>query len=225
MKSAKKVTIILPVYCVDAEVRRHLEHCIANLLWHTPSALFDLVVVENGSSVVPDIIGSALEYQYVWMADAVGYARAVNYGLRAAVTDYVCVLNSDVFVSPGWLEKMIEDYDSIPKCGVLAPNGPPGITFDSHWWSCVLIRKGVADVVGLLDESLPFMYHDQNWNICCRKAGFAVARTGNVQVEHIGRVTYGRVPDQGSAVEREEMIRRYRVAEFEEWASRENQHG
>ena len=78
-----------------------------------------------------------------------------------------------------------------------------------------MFHQEVLKKVGLLDESL-WLYHDQCWNIECVKAGFNVARTGNVQVKHVGRVTYGRVPDQSSG-EREEMIRRHGAAEFEDW--------
>lgn len=219
MGQNKKVTIILPVYCVDDEVRGHLAHCLDNLLKHTDQSLFELIVIENGSSAVPEAIPPILDfrYQYVWMEKPIGYARAVNFGMKVADTEYVCVLSSDVFVTPNWLETLIADYESIPDCGVLAPNGPLGITFNSHWWACVLIRKSVVDMVGLLDESLPFMYHDQCWNIECHKAGYKIARTGNVQVEHVGRVTYGRVPDQWSTAERAEMIRRHGAPEFQDW--------
>lgn len=213
--SDKRVSIILPCYVPDAEVLGYLHRCIKQLWRNTPEGLFDLIIVENGSDCTEDF-KCLLR---IHSEHPLGYARAVNIGIRLAKTEYVCIINNDLFVTSGWLEQMIADYESILDCGVLAPNGPPGITFDSHWWSCVLIRKSVIDTVGLLDEEkLNYRYHDQDWNILCRKAGYAVARTGNVQMDHVNSATYDKMK-RDDTPEREEMIRRWGVAHFEEWVA------
>jgi len=54
------------------------------------------------------------------------YAAGTNVGLRAAMDlplkpDLVVTLSNDVFVSSGWLKKMVESMARNPKIGVLSP--------------------------------------------------------------------------------------------------------
>lgn len=216
MGSAKKVTIILPTFCPDAEVNGYLNRCIDALWRNTPEDLFDLMIVENGS----DCTGNFKYLFRIHSDEPLGYARAVNIGLKLATTEYVCILNNDLFVTPGWLEQMIADFESVHACGIISPNGLPGITFNSHWWSCVLFCRDVIDHVGLLDEdNLNFRFHDQDYNIRLHTQDYAIARTGNVQMEHINSATYNKMKVDESP-EKEEMMRRWGCLEFEEYVRR-----
>jgi len=40
-------------------------------------------------------------------AENLGFARAVNTGWRAADSDWIAILNSDVTLEPHWLERLI----------------------------------------------------------------------------------------------------------------------
>jgi GT2 family glycosyltransferase len=115
------------------------------------------------------------------------------------------------------------DYKAIKNCGVLAPMDTGSsrmleTTYDDHWWACVLIEMWKWWKVGPFDESLPLAYHDQDWSIRCKLAGFEICRTGNVVVEHVNMATRNRMPRDGEAQEIEEMIRRWGTSEFRDWA-------
>lgn len=217
----QRITIILPTYSPDAEVTKHLDRCMDSLFATTPRESFLLLIVENGSHAASHI-GADM---YVRTPEALGYARAVNLGIKLATTDTICIINNDLTFSEGWLQRLYADYASVMSCAIMAPQesgGPPGIQYDSHWWSCVMTRKSVIRQVGILDETkLNLRYHDQDWNIRARKSGLQVCRTGNVIVGHANSQTYSRM-NAGAAegAERAEMIRRHGCAEFHDWVER-----
>jgi GT2 family glycosyltransferase len=59
-------------------------------------------------------------FTLVVLAENVGYAPANNVGLRLAVGDYICFLNSDVFpAEPKWLEYMLETEKADANIGLV----------------------------------------------------------------------------------------------------------
>lgn len=112
----EKVDIIIPTYnnlpclrlCIES-IRR----CTA--LLHT------VIIVDNGNN--PDV-QAYLEKQgdivYV-KKNRMTFAQAINCGLQVTTAKYVCVLNDDVIVSHGWLNKMVEACgDNIGAVGLLS---------------------------------------------------------------------------------------------------------
>jgi GT2 family glycosyltransferase len=197
----KPVTIIIPSYCPDETVRGYETRCLVQLAQHTPKEMYDLIVMQGGD----------------W-----SYPQKVNAAMTGVRTDYAVVLSNDVFVGPGWLPQLLSDYAAIENCGLLAPvddlNHPTLYpTYNENWWACVLVEMWKWWKVGPLDESLPKVYHDQDWSIRCKQAGFEVCRTGNVVVEHVGLATRSRVGTSDDAGERAEMVRRYGCAELSEY--------
>lgn len=70
----------------------------------------ELVVVDNGST---DHSVSFLQQQYpqiktIILSENLGYAGGYNAALQQVEADYYILLNSDVEVSPGWVEPLIE---------------------------------------------------------------------------------------------------------------------
>ena len=54
----------------------------------------------------------------------VGYPKGMNIGLRAARAPFVCFLNNDILVPPGWLEELIAVAESDPSIGTVCPATP-----------------------------------------------------------------------------------------------------
>ncbi len=224
------VTLILPTYCPTKEVSAHLKRCFSLLSKNTEDEQYSLVVVENGSTDFFSLVQAEVEAGgfrftkmsgdcYVHTPYPLGYARAVNMGLKLARTEFVCILNNDVFVPPGWLTQMLADFASIKRCGILAPqerSANPGITYDDHWWSLVLARRSLFDEVGLLDEEhLNARYADQDMSFRVRKAGYQICRTGNVIVEHDESSTYRHLKNTAiEDAERAVMMERWGYCEF-----------
>ncbi len=150
-----------------------------------------------------------------------GYARAVNCGFTLADYDDVAVINNDLFVDEGWLFGLQNDYDKTPG-GILAPfdhNIEKGeVYMNHHWYSLFYTRKDVLTKVGYFDESINYRYHDQDYSIRVKKAGYEVMRTPNVVVGHINSATYSKMEEKKNETQEAMiMVARYGCTMFEDW--------
>lgn len=212
----KKISIILPNYTPNETVRGYMLDFLKSLSNTASSEDYQLISVENGSfnQELKDISDIYIHKDY-----PMGYARAVNCGLSLADCDYLLIANNDLVLPEGWLDKMLSDYQG----GLLAPldqefqNPEEKIYEDMHWFSFVLLDRETFKKVGYLDESIPFRFHDQDYSIRVKKAGYPVRRTGKVIVNHINMATYNAMGRPQDKEEEEIMKKRYGACTFNEW--------
>lgn len=199
---SKPATIIIPSYCPTQEVWGYEQRCLYNLSQHTPRDQYDLIVVGGSGD---------------W-----SFPQKINAAITGVRTEFVFVLSNDVFVPPGWMEAMLkcfEDAERIANCGILAPADDPQekrMWWEEHWWALVLFRSSTFRGLGGFDEYLWKTYHDQDYSIRLKQAGYSVLRTNAVCVEHINMATRRHMPVDDSN-EKAEMIRRYGVTEFRDY--------
>ena len=130
-------------------------------------------------------------------------ARIWNKLIRDATCDYVCVMDSDVFVqqsSPCWLTRMMETLEQ-PDCRLVVPltnrcscadqkvpieQYPSALRFSGEWSGfCFLMRKSLIDYVGPFDEEFVGYGQDSEFAIrLSRNSGGCYIRR-DVFVEHI----------------------------------------
>lgn len=107
-----KVTAIIPsLYKVDGE---YLKLCVKSLRETTD---WDIIVVTNGTKTnepIPGLEGHTLRLH----SRDQGQCQAVNIGAQAASpdTDYLFVINADMYFAPGWNNNLRFD------CPVFSPN-------------------------------------------------------------------------------------------------------
>jgi O-antigen biosynthesis protein len=97
-------------------------HCLDVLARHT-DVPYEVVVVDSAS---PDGTGQWLEDNLTGatvlrMAENLGFGAGCNLGVRHARTEFVCFLNADVEVTPGWLEPLLDLLDRTPAAAAVAP--------------------------------------------------------------------------------------------------------
>lgn len=101
--------------------RKLLERYLPSVVERTPNA--EVIVADNGStddSLVwlrmhyPEVKTITLDKNY-------GFAGGYNRALRDVDADYVVLLNSDVEVTVGWLEPLVEVLDKSADVAVVAP--------------------------------------------------------------------------------------------------------
>ena len=112
----------LSVVILNWNGRRHLERYLTSVVAHT-SGDAEVVVADNGStddSLVwlrlnyPDIRVVKLDKNY-------GFAGGYNRALREINSRYYLLLNSDVEVSEGWWQPLVEVLESEADVAVVAP--------------------------------------------------------------------------------------------------------
>ncbi len=125
-----------------------------------------------------------------------GYAKGMNIGIKESSAKFICLLNNDILVTPGWLNNMIEIADKNPNVGAINPESnnfgkvpPSNISIDDFSKSlqnfkgrfkemgqcigfCMLIRRDLVDQIGLLNEDGLLFFEDTDYSYRLKEAGF-----------------------------------------------------
>lgn len=112
------VSVLMLTYGAQEWVEASLRALVAN----TP-ATYELIVLDNAS---PDGTGDWLAAQVegatlLRNSVNVGFGPGVNQAALSARGEYLCMLNSDAMVEPGWLEPLIADLRGVAGCGAVVP--------------------------------------------------------------------------------------------------------
>ena len=111
------------VIIVNWNTKQYLINCLHSVINITGGYLQDLVVVDNSST---DGSAEAVENQFpqvklIRNKENLGFAKANNIGIRASTGLYLCLINSDVIVQDGCIEKLINFMDHHPETGLCGP--------------------------------------------------------------------------------------------------------
>ena len=116
------VDIIVPVHNSIHITRRCLEHVIARTQWP-----YHVYIVDDASDAFTHQILADFAARHAARVTLItnqrnkGFAASVNRGIRAGNGEYVCLLNSDVFVTDLWLSKMILALKADPRHQIVCP--------------------------------------------------------------------------------------------------------
>lgn len=116
------VSIVIPSYeCLD-----YLRLCISSIEAYTTEELYEIIVVDNGSSeevnIYLDSLTKSSKYKYIKNPKNYGFTYAVNQGIDAANSgNDIILMNNDAVVTKCWLEGLQEVLDYFPNAGIVAP--------------------------------------------------------------------------------------------------------
>ena len=140
-----------------------------------------------------------------------GFAATVNRGIRAGSGEYVCLLNSDVIVTEGWLTKMLLALHADPRNAIVCPATnntavvdiamSPGASYLQMNQAleafaqrrypeilptgfCFLFRRALLDEIGYFDEAYKNFGEETQawWNAV--KAGYRAVMADDTYVFH-----------------------------------------
>lgn len=129
--------------------------CVASLQSTRPALFTEIIVVDNASAddTVPQLRQRYPHVQVIANQQNLGFARANNLGMNRSTGRYVALINSDVVVSPGSLEKIVAYLDRHPDIGLLGPKmilrdgsiGRSVFKFPTVWsWFCNALGLSTA---------------------------------------------------------------------------------
>ena len=103
-----------------------LEKTLASLLNQTlDSARYEVIVVDNNSNdSTPDVVARFPSVRYVFEPEQ-GLSAARNAGIRAASSDIIAFIDDDAEADPGWLQALLEVYDSVPNALAVGGKADP----------------------------------------------------------------------------------------------------
>jgi GT2 family glycosyltransferase len=97
--------------------------CIRHIWASTTGVNYEIIVVDNGSAPegLEVLSGAGGGLRVLPLGINRYFGEANNIGVEAARGRFVCLLNNDVFVSPGWLEALLDALRAAPDLGAVGP--------------------------------------------------------------------------------------------------------
>lgn len=179
--------------------------CLESIVEHTESP-YNIILVDNASgeetaAYLRDFASSRKNVRLMTNSTNYGWVKAVNQGMAASGSPYVCIMNNDTVVrTPGWLSKMIDVSNTSSDIGLVNPRFQikekeryvSGIVeMDFCRGHCILIKRGVMDKVGFFDEAYGMGYcDDDDYSAKAMSAGYRSVMANDVVVEHLGNSTF-----------------------------------
>lgn len=111
-----EVTIILATWNSENILRIFIEH-----LQKFTTIPFSLIVVDNGSKDGTSKLLRNLDALVIRNPHNVGVVEALEQAEKLVETKYLVSANDDILVSPGWLESLVEVYESDKSIKIVAP--------------------------------------------------------------------------------------------------------
>ncbi|MBU6405354.1 MAG: glycosyltransferase [Proteobacteria bacterium] len=109
------VSVIIPVH-------GHLAHtlaCLRSIAACGDATAFEVIVVDDAS---PDASAATLAQirglRLLVLPRNLGFVGACNAGANAARGRFLCFLNNDTQVTPGWLDALRACFEDVPDCGI-----------------------------------------------------------------------------------------------------------
>jgi GT2 family glycosyltransferase len=120
---AEHLNPLVSVIIVTWNGQQYALECLASLAQNTSTLPIEVIVVDNRSTDgTPDEICRQFPAATLIRNEAnFGFAKANNIGLAVARGRYLCLVNSDVVVPPGCLERMVSFMERNPGIGILGP--------------------------------------------------------------------------------------------------------
>lgn len=118
MNSKPSVAIIILNWNTEQFLKRFLPSVIESGYVNK-----EVYVIDNQSTdgSVKMLINEFPGVHVIRMAENRGYAASYNYGLSVIKSDYYILINSDIEVTPGFIEPIIQLMESAPEIGICQP--------------------------------------------------------------------------------------------------------
>ncbi len=166
------------------------ERCLQSIIRSTKEQV-RLILVDNGSETPTRRLlaefqaSSSFPVQIIRNEENLGFIKGVNQGIRAANSEWICLLNNDTILSPGWLAELIKAAQQNDNIGLVNPTSnslgfqagktpleeyAAGLKNRSGQVTnltvalgfCLLAKRSLFDKIGLLNEEFGMGYFDDD---------------------------------------------------------------
>lgn len=191
-------SIIIPTYNLQLE---RLRRCIDSIVQYTDLDNIEIIVVSNGQSAeVNEYLKSQLFLRVLLFPEPLGFAKAINEGIKASTGEFIILLNDDVELlqqhKNEWIERLYQPFLEDEKVGITGTttNSCEPLSLEFLLFYCVMIKREVIRRVGLLDEGYKIgAGEDADYCMRCIRHGFlirCVATTTRIE----NNMAYGDFP-------------------------------
>ena len=111
-----KASIIFP----NLNGEKWLKDCIDSCINQNFDDEYEIIVIENASTdssmdIIRECQTRFENLHVIVNEENLGFAPAVNQGIRMSKAEYVVMFNNDAFAQPDWLAELVRVADSDPK--------------------------------------------------------------------------------------------------------------
>lgn len=135
---------VISIVIVTWNCKKFAEECLDSLRAYSQDLQAEIVVVDNASrDGTPELVRDSYPgVTLIQNEDNLGFAKANNIGIRKTAGKYVCLVNPDVRVLDGCIEKMLAYMEKNPRIGLLGPRmlGADGKSYRSYMGAPTLWR-------------------------------------------------------------------------------------
>ncbi len=211
--------VVIPIWNEPGRTQRCLESLLA-----TTGEPIRLILIDNGSSQPTQDLLERFRSQSRFPVEILrneinlGFIKAVNQGIRAARSPWICLLNNDTILTQDWLAEMLKVGEADPRIGLINPTSnslgfhtdpaslkdyAAGLRSQSGRWTelsvalgfCLLARRSLFGQVGLLDESFGMgNFDDDDLSRRVRAHGLLCVRACGGYVYHEEKVSFRNLP-------------------------------
>jgi GT2 family glycosyltransferase len=198
------ISVIIPLFNLLSYTRE----CLSYLEKYTDLP-YELILIDNGSTDGTGDFLKGIGARVISNSENKGVYVAWNQGIKAATSEYLCIMNNDILVTPRWASAMMRfsanepkriigpamregalDYPLIPFAEKLTSVCQRAVRrFELCNFSMVLFRKVFFDEVGLFDEKFFITRGDDDMVLRLKEKGIGEAVTGSAFVHHYSEKT------------------------------------
>ncbi len=117
--------IDLSIIIVNYNSTSLLLECFQSLLRNMDHYSFELIVIDNGSRKEEIInLEKLKQHNNVFLIlneNNIGYAKAVNIGLKLSKGEYILISNPDVLYMENSIKELVSAFGSLSNCGAVSP--------------------------------------------------------------------------------------------------------
>lgn len=203
----------LSVIIVNFNTPELVYRCLDTLKLTSPKTKYEVIVIENGSE--KKVHKAKLDNaRLIENKKNLGFAKAVNQGIKKAKGKFVLLLNSDTKIKKGAVDKLMQFAKFTPDAGAVVPKlvnedgtvqpsvyklpkftyafcpknlekfVPKAEVVESAVMAAYLITPAALEKVGKLSEKYFLYYEDHDYNKRIMQAGLKVYYLPEAEVVH-----------------------------------------
>jgi GT2 family glycosyltransferase/lipopolysaccharide/colanic/teichoic acid biosynthesis glycosyltransferase len=119
--TAGKAVMDLSIIIITYNSRSPVERCLASLEAYEPSCDHETIVIDNASEdgTIDMVAGRFPRVRIVANGENLGYSRAVNQGMQLSSGRAILIINPDIVVQEGSIDRLMEFMDAHPDAGII----------------------------------------------------------------------------------------------------------
>lgn len=206
-------SIIIPTHLNSYQMFHLTGDCIGNIRTYTDNLKtpYEIILVLNGKTGIRIDMDKTYADKVIENEENLGYAKAVNQGIRVSQGEYVVLMNNDIKVYDHWLEdlKDASEYADLVVATPMYSRDEPwkrgveanqlreeqmrvpieNTLSDFEDFSCAFIKRGVFDQIGLFDEQFFYSCEDVDFKRRMKEKGLTYKSSKRCNVHHVGSAT------------------------------------